>query len=360
MTVLLANVRSIVKKRDSFNSLVDTCNADIIAITETWLHSNVHDAELYNNSSRFTTYRCDRTLRQGGGVLLAISKSIISYPINVRTELETVWAYLELGHRKIVVGVCYRPPNHPPNFVAELHDVINTVVTRHPTATIFLMGDFNFSNINWFPDGPTVTPFSSQSAEFLSLCSLFSLTQLVTQPTRITSDSANVLDLILTSHPDIASNISYLPPLSDHLSLSFDMLMPVIKTEKRTKRIRDYNKADFETINQELATFLDIFLQDFDSRSTEANWSIFKDKVNDLINKYVPLRTISSHSRAPWYTTYLKRLSNKKKRLYRAAKHSSSDSKWDAYKAANSVYVSKVKEAKKHFFQDTLPNMLLN
>lgn len=102
-------------------------------------------------------------------------------------------------------------PNHPPNFVAELHDVLNTVVTRHPAATIFLMSDFNFSNINWFPAGPTDTPFSSQSSEFPSLCSLFSLTQLVTQPTRIANDSANVLSLILTSHPDIASDISYYP-----------------------------------------------------------------------------------------------------------------------------------------------------
>lgn len=358
ISVLLANVRSIINKRDSLESIIDTCNPDIIALTETWLHPAVSDHEIFNNPSRFITYRCDRSLRHGGGVLIAVSRNLQSYQIACSTCLETVWACVDVGYHKLAFGVCYRPPSYSSVFVDELHDVLSSVVTRHTSASVFLLGDFNYPNISWPPVASTSPVHNTEHCNFLNLCSTFSLTQLVTCPTRVTDSTANILDLVLTSRPDLTSPITYLPGISDHLAISFGICIPINNTLKIRKQIRIYNKADFNSINNELSSFLDCFLDGFDNRSVESNWGMFKTMVHDLTNKYIPTRIITCNPRAAWYNNNLKRLSNRKKRRYRAAKQSQSSAHWQSYKEANTSYLSALKLAKTNFFQNTLPSML--
>lgn len=144
--MLFTNVRSIINKRDALTSVIDTCNADIIVLTETWLHSNIQDHEIPHHS-RFLFYRCDRTIRRGGGVLLGISKDLSSQRIHVSTNLEVVCALVEIGSRKLSFCACYRPPTDSSSFVSELHDVLNILVSRYPTSPLFLLGDFNMPNI---------------------------------------------------------------------------------------------------------------------------------------------------------------------------------------------------------------------
>lgn len=134
MTVLTCNARSLLNKFEAFNSAVDSCDADIVAVTETWLHPNINDCEVFSNVSNFAIYRCDRTLRQGGGVLLAIKKNVLSRLIPVNSQLESIWSVVELGYRKFIFGVCYRPPLYTGDFVSELHDVLATILTQFPNA----------------------------------------------------------------------------------------------------------------------------------------------------------------------------------------------------------------------------------
>lgn len=82
-------------------------------------------------------------------------------------------------------------------------------------------------------------------------------------------------------------------------------------------------------------------------------------KVSDLTEKYIPVHSISSSHNAPWYTSNLKRLSNKKKRMYRSAKLSGNDARWAAYKLANDNYVAALRSAKENFFRTILPTVLV-
>ena len=50
--------------------MVYSTAADIAAISETWLKESVSDSEILN--SDYILYRNDRTVRRGGGVLLAV------------------------------------------------------------------------------------------------------------------------------------------------------------------------------------------------------------------------------------------------------------------------------------------------
>lgn len=338
--------------------MIDTCGAKIIALTETWLPAHVLDSEIFHDAHQFTIYRCDRTERRGGGVLLAVSKDIPSSPIEINSALEITWVILTLGNSKLILGTCYRPPSSPPTFINELHDTINIVSSRFPSQPLFLLGDFNYPNIMWNTLPLRLSPFSQQADDFLNLCSVFSLAQLVTQATRVSNNVANTLDLVLTTHADLASHITYLPGISDHLSLNFIINAPIPNKSKHRKTIRDYRKANFVAINNELSHFYDYFVKHLDDRSVQSNWDLFASTVHRLTEKYIPNRTIISNAQAPWYSSNLKRLSNRKKRFYHLAKSSPSDARWAAYKSASDIYIAALKTAKDNYLSSTLPEIL--
>lgn len=263
VSILFGNVRSTVNKRDALSSVIDTCNAHIIALTETWLSTNIRDSEIFHNASNFSLYRCDRTIRRGGGVMLAISKDLPSLCVHIKNTLEMVWASVTINHQKVVIGVCYRSPSSPPGFVNDLHDAINNIRNRFPLSPVFLLGDFNFPNIDWHAEQPHLTSFSQESSDFLEMCSIFSLTQLVSEPTRIADNCANTLDLILTNRPDFVSPITYLPGISDHCLLTLDIHAPILKTRRVRKTVHDYSRADFASINNALSQFIEVFFSKF-------------------------------------------------------------------------------------------------
>lgn len=50
------------------------------------------------------------------------------------------------------------------------------------------------------------------------------------------------------------------------------------------------------------------------------NWRLFQTQVKALTDKYIPLQRISSKRRSLWFNLSLKRLLNKKKRMFRRCK----------------------------------------
>lgn len=118
----MSNIRSILPKRDELQSLLDATETDIIALTETWLTPNIESFEILPN---FTVYRHDRVGRRGGGVLLGVKSAIHSRPVIVPCDIEMVWCMLGPQHVKLLVGVCYRPPDDS-CFVTKLHDVLSS------------------------------------------------------------------------------------------------------------------------------------------------------------------------------------------------------------------------------------------
>lgn len=102
---------------------------------------------------------------------------------------------------------------------------------------------------------------------------------------------------------------------------------------------------------------MDILLPSGMEQSNQDLWSSYWRKVIEIINKYIPMRNVYSNSNAAWYTRYLKRLSNKKAKLFHAAKKSSSVRWAAAYKLAAASYAKALKTAKSNFFHCTLPSL---
>lgn len=285
-------------KRDLVGSLIDDTNSDLLAFTETWLHPDVNDNEIIPDNNSYNIYRNDRVDRRGGGVLLAVKKTLTSYLINSNSALEIVWVVIAVNSIKILTGVCYRPPDSCSTFVSELQDSIIKATQLSNTNTIYLLGDFNFPLIDW----NHLSSSCRISEKFISLTLDFNLTQVITQPTR----GPNVLDLILTTAPESLHTLSHIEGFSDHQLLQASIKLPVPFSGVETKIIRDYKNADYTKINEELDMFFNtILLPSFYSRTIQDNWLKFKNIMSTLINQYVPLISISNDRSNPWFTRTL-------------------------------------------------------
>lgn len=265
----------------------------------------------------FSIFRCDRQNRRGGGVLLAVSRQYLAVPVVINTFLECVITSLKFRSSTLIVGVFYRPPDLIHGFTAEFHRIFIELTHRFPHSNVLIFGDFNFPDIVW----STLSTYSPQSEShaFLQSCLDFSLIQLVTSPTRCSAQSSNILDLILTNNPDICFEITHINGLSDHDVITGRIVPSLNKREITSKHIRCYKRANFDRINHELSLFAVDFLRDNLSRTVEENWLLLKNALTNLIDKYIPVIPIKSDNTAPWFSQKLRRLNNKKKRLFKQA-----------------------------------------
>lgn len=327
-------------------------------LTETWLNSLIDDTEILPCLPDFDIFRKDRDNNQrGGGVLVATKRDLRCVRINITSPLEIVWLCCHASHPRILIGVCYRAPSTDTSFARLFHENLNQLRTTHPNSPILLFGDFNFPSINW-SDTASMSSKNTPPGEFINTCLTFGLSQLVTQPTRVTDHSSNILDLVLTSHPENVSPITYLRGLSDHLVVHASFSCSLHTSKKTRKTLTLYDKGDYDSMNRDLSTFFENFAVSFAQRSLESNWLLFKSEMQRLIRLYIPTKTISERPSSPWFNTSLKRLNNKKKRLFRAAKNSNTSQAWQKYYAAENDYKTSTAHAKQSFFSVTLPSML--
>lgn len=176
-----------------------------------------------------------------------------------------------------MVGVCYRPPIPDCTLAHQLHDVLANVVSTYPECSLSLFDDFNFPSIVW--PVPIQIYSKSECGHYIQVCIEFNLCQLVTSPTRVTPESSNVLELILTNTPEFYSDISCLDGLSDHKLLHLYVTFPSPTKCSSRKVIKNYAKVNYDAINASLTTFSQDFLFDYNSRTLEASWLLFKNKL---------------------------------------------------------------------------------
>jgi exonuclease III len=112
------NVRGLRSKLDDVRQYLSYTDNDVICLTETWLNDSVNTLELF--PIHFNIYRKDRDLavnskKDGGGVLIAVRKSLISERIEyLETDDENIWIRILTGNpnnsRWIYICVAYFPP----------------------------------------------------------------------------------------------------------------------------------------------------------------------------------------------------------------------------------------------------------
>ena len=82
--------------------MLESIKPNIVAGTETWLTSDIHDTEIFPKSLGYTPFRQDRKSgAKGGGVVLLVRDGITcSEQPQLQTNCEIVWDKIECKGNK--------------------------------------------------------------------------------------------------------------------------------------------------------------------------------------------------------------------------------------------------------------------
>lgn len=336
----MVNCRSLKNKIDEFTILLETVKAQIVMGTESWLDDTVLDVEIFPPG--FTVYRKDRN-RHGGGVFLLISSSLASEEVVFDNETESVWCRVQFPQgNNIVFGSFYRPPDHNNESLIQLSDILSQI-----SHCVILGGDFNLPDMKW--DSDCVAPQKNRNCSaFSELMSVYGLQQYVNEPTRFNA----LLDLLLSNDENVIVHTNVCPGISDHSCVVAELNVSRIPACKQTPRnVFMYDRGDFNAISEELVLYYPTFLCISESCGMDELWQIFRDKVTELVNMYVPQRCLRCRKRhKPWFNSEIRKLVRKAANAHKRFLKKRTALNKTKLKSVNKELKLKLKQAKRVFF----------
>ena len=325
---------------------------DLIFATETHLDGE-KDEEL--ELGEYNLYRRDRPVngKLGGGVMLAIRKSLDSELISVGTHAETVFCKINRKGKPPIVAACvYRPTNNDTEISAAISRDILEAKSKFKNSEFFIGGDFNLPDINWFTLEIKGGRYKKQISEnILDACNDSGLSQIVDEPTR----GENILDIFLTSNPNLVTKAEVVSGFSDHEAVKVHITLQ-LKRKKQVKRlIKLWKKVNLSKLKKDTKAFATLFLATHKiSDPVDQIWECIKNNLLLIIEDNVPTKLTSSKTHKPWINTETKRLLRQKQRWYTKAKTSKLESDWTRYKEIKKLTQTVCRQTQNKFVQDLI------
>lgn len=117
-------------------STVIATGAKIIVGMEMWLNNDISEL-LLNNT--FKIFQKDCTQSRGGGVMLAVSRPLKASVINIESDVELVWARIQVVCITPIVGTCYHPQSYTDDFCSKLYECVEYITNKYGNAEIVLV-----------------------------------------------------------------------------------------------------------------------------------------------------------------------------------------------------------------------------
>ena len=313
----------------------------VICIVETWLDESILDEEICLENCDLI--RLDRH-RHGGGVLMYVHNCLShSVVFSGSVDLELIVISIDFCSSRVALALFYRPPSSSVSIFDTLLYTLYSYVDVSLFSNFVLLGDFN---VNVFdPQHPLFHNIQTLAS---SLC----LTQIVSEPTRVTQSSCSTIDLVFMSSPSHLISCVTIPALSnsDHFGLS--VLFSAGTTPRRPKatlrRIWRYSLANFELACDMLdgTNWDDIFTDEVNS-----SWENWRTRFLQIMDHCIPQLTLKSKKNLPWLTKSVTQAIRKRNALFRAAKRCKSTASFQRYRAARNKVVALLRLNKKRFFK---------
>ena len=196
---------------------------------------------------------------------------------------------------------------------------------------------------------------SNNSSHLLNIIDIYGLTQLITEPTRVTQYSSTLIDLCLTNSPDKISKSGVINiGISDHSAVYLTRKVAHLRSNMHktveVRQLKNFNEAEF---------LRDLRMIDWNRVTTHNNpnemWDFWKHLLASVIDKHAPFRTKRvKNKRSPWITNELLREIHKRDFLKKKAASTNDPSIWKQFKDARNRANNSVKKAKHKYFSENL------
>lgn len=351
-SVLHVNCRSIRKKSDSITIFLQSLSIDfdVITFSETWIMDKA-------DAPYFPGYRFELICRQqkkGGGIAIYFKDTLKYELIENFSLISEDIEILTMRFGKVTVNLVYRPPHgHKAKFLQFLDKTLASVTLCNTPYVI--IGDINI-------DMRSGDPYSQ---EFQTVLSAYGFTNHITLPTRISNQSATVIDICATNvSPDsvISGIISY--ELSDHLPVF--CVIPLAPDQSKVQthtRLRRKKNAETQELFYKLVEKND-WSSVYNQTDPDAAYDTFLAFLRESFNAAFPLQRLSHRTikscRKPWITASLYERIKSKNKLFHDFVRSREPTAFLKYKKYRNTLTSDLKKAKKDYYQMTFERIYDN
>ena len=321
----LFNVRSIKNKSASFLEFVKDNNADLIAVTETWLRPE--DTESFISSITPPGYKfihVPQNVKKGGGVGFFIKEDLSFEQVskNSYQAFESISIQISTeGAKDVIFHVVYRPPNlSKSQFLHEFGMFLKGAALSGYEN--ILLGDLNFH----------LDKHDTWTLKFYDILEHFSFTQLVNTPTHI---QGHILDALCVRD---AISPKVIGGLSDHQAIIFSFIFPVRESCKfqcvPIRKIHKINISDFR---------MDILKSDlirWPYKTASLLSHQYFNTLRSLLDKHAPImkKNIQRHAETGFMNCDILKAKRLKRKYERAWHRENSASNRSRYRAAINHY----------------------
>ena len=311
------NIRGLNSNINSVHQHLQSAKPHVLALSETKVRSSTNTV-----SYLYPGYEFYSRFRRNFGVCLYVRSDLSCQREETLEPKDFDVMWFKISTQRITKFICclYRPPSDTQYraLFSSLSNTIDSLQINHPNAEIAIFGDFNVHNINWLTHSNT-NDEQGRQAESFAISS--GLTQLVGEPTRIPDrdgEFASLLDLFLTTNPDLYTVIVK-PPLgsSDHKLISTLSEQPIsAKQPCKPRKIWHYTSAKWDDLKDHFLSFpwLDVCF-------TSEDPSICAKEVSDVIltgmEAFIPFSKKCPSKGKPWFNKTCERAVASKNVAYR-------------------------------------------
>ncbi|MEW8544984.1 MAG: reverse transcriptase family protein [Candidatus Thiodiazotropha sp.] len=337
------NIRHVAPKVDELRILLayDT-SPDILGVCETFLDKNNPDSQI--SIDGFNFIRKDRSTiqnKKGGGLLLYFRETLnVKHRADLEiSKIETIWAEVALPNsRPFLVCTVYRPPSAHSDWIDLFEEEVSIAQTTG--LEYILMGDFNIDIV------------SCTNTKWQNLIQLFDLSQLVTEPTRITHSTSSIIDHVYTAN---CGNIieCFVPhyAISDHFPICFTRKVncKISKTNHITSSYRCFKSFDETSFLTDLNNDLEHF--ELNRETVDEDFAAWHSIIIRNLDNHAPykVKRVKSSRLPDWYTPEIGQ-ARKNRDKYKRLKH------WDEYKRFRNKTIKLIRNAKRKHFTDSIEN----
>ena len=322
---------------------------DIILLSETWLTEQLPTISLPG----YVFVHKLRKIKKGGGVGILIKQYIRYHTIEgikfASTVYESLIVLLELlNGDKIVVGSIYRPPNTDALLYNTEYGNMLCSLKKQNAKSIILGMDHNMDLLH--------CDKHQKTEDFVQINLDHLMFPTITRPTRITKNTATLIDNIIITQNCCSSYESnvLIDDISDHLpSVCILKNAKVSRKKLITIKSRDTRKRNMDALKKSLDCTDWSELSKLKNVNDKAEW--LHNKLVEKIDYYVPFRTHTINyknlRREPWLTAGILHSIKHSKKLYsKSIRSDAKETEIKEYKEYNRLLQKLKRASKKNYY----------
>ena len=273
-----------------------------------------------------------------------ISYSLVSTQGSAVVDSRCVRLQLRGGYVNVLLIYC--PPHSTSHLASYLESLFQS--TKICTSDTLILGDMN---IDWLTS-------TSKKLTLSHLLSLYNFKQHITTPTRVTSDSKTLVDLLFSNTPRIKHSGVSLCDISDHYLIHCKV---ACKPHSSHKPPNDVYKRDFSKYNPfeffEHAKYLN-FHKTEDIQCPHEATHFLENLIKRAVDKFAPFKSFKAKKISlPYNDPELSNIIKEKRQLFKDYKKSGKgrdSDEWKSYKVVRNKSVAAIRKAKADSYRNII------